>query len=120
MMVSWIDDNLVVGSNETVAKTKGGLMSQFECKDCGELDEYVGCKITCIGNNALKFTQPVILQRYTDKFDLPNRKFPIPATAGGCLTKCDEKDALGPAENQVHIGSWKNDAYHAVLSAANL
>ena len=72
-------------------------MSRFDCEDCGELDEYVGCKITRIGNNALKFTQPVILQSYTDEFDHPHRKFPTPATAGDCLTKCDEKNALGPA-----------------------
>ena len=36
-------------------------MSQFDCEDCGELDEYVGCKITRIGSDAIKFTQPVIL-----------------------------------------------------------
>ena len=74
-------------------------MSRFDCEDCGELDEYVGCKITCIGDNAPKFTQPVILQNYTDEFDLLNRKFTTLATDGDCLTRCNEKDALGPAEH---------------------
>jgi len=61
MIVSWIDDNLTVGSNTAVAKTKEGLMSRFDCEDCGELDEYVGYKITHIGNDAIKFTQTVTL-----------------------------------------------------------
>ena len=71
-ILSWIDDNLIVGSDGAVAKTKGGLMSRFDCEDCGELDEYDGCKITRIGGNALKFTQPVIL-----KATLTSLIFPI-------------------------------------------
>ena len=46
IIVSWIDDNLVVGSDEVVMHTKQELMSRFECKDCGPLSEYVGCKIS--------------------------------------------------------------------------
>ncbi len=41
-MASWIDDNLIVGSDEAVAKSKNKLMGLFDCKDCGKLEEHVG------------------------------------------------------------------------------
>ncbi len=44
LIASWIDDNILVGSDEAVAKTKNKLMGLFYCKDCGELEEYVRCK----------------------------------------------------------------------------
>ena len=46
LMASWIDDNLLVGSDEAVAKTKYKVMGLFDCEDCSKLEEYVGCKIT--------------------------------------------------------------------------
>ncbi len=42
LMASWIDDNLIVGSNEVVVKTKNKLMGLFNCKDCIKLEKYVG------------------------------------------------------------------------------
>ena len=60
MLVSWIDDNLIVGSQKAVEELKKELMDRFPCEDCGELDEYVGCKITRT-DTSLKFTQPVLL-----------------------------------------------------------
>ncbi len=41
-----IDNDLIVGSKQAVAMTKRKMMSRFECKDCGELDKYVGCGVT--------------------------------------------------------------------------
>ncbi len=38
LMASWIDENLIVGLDEAVSKTKKILMSLFDCKDCGELE----------------------------------------------------------------------------------
>ena len=46
IILSWIDDNLIVGSKQAVSVTKQELMSRFDCEDCGELDEYVGCRLT--------------------------------------------------------------------------
>ena len=45
LIISWIDDNLILGSEKAVQETKDDLMSRFDCEDCGELNEYVGCKI---------------------------------------------------------------------------
>ncbi len=39
LMASWIDDNLIVGSGETVSESKLKLMGLLDFKDCGELRE---------------------------------------------------------------------------------
>ena len=36
IILSWIDDNLIVGSKQAVAVTKQELMSLFDCEDCGD------------------------------------------------------------------------------------
>ncbi len=45
MMMSWIDANAIVGQESNVMELKKALMNQFECEDCGPMDEYVGCTI---------------------------------------------------------------------------
>ncbi len=45
MMLSWIDDNAIVGYKKDMLDLKKELMNQFECNDCGKMDEYVGCTI---------------------------------------------------------------------------
>jgi len=82
-----------------VARTKENLTTRFDCEECGELDEYVGCKITRIGKSALKITQPVIIQSFSDEFDLPNRGCLAPERMGNVLTKADESDLLGLKEH---------------------
>jgi hypothetical protein len=84
IIVSWIDDNLIIGNKECLLRVKHDLMKQFQCDDCGELQEYVGCKIERKGNQ-LKFTQPVLLQSYNDEFKLPNRATQTPAIPGTVL-----------------------------------
>jgi hypothetical protein len=39
MMMSWIDDNAIVGQESNVMELKKALMNQFECEDCGPMDE---------------------------------------------------------------------------------
>ncbi len=53
IMISWIDDNMIVSPSNLVMKLKTDLMKQFECDDCGELTEYIGNKIKCIGEDAI-------------------------------------------------------------------
>jgi hypothetical protein len=45
MMMSWIDDNAIVGQENDVKELKKALMNQLKCEDCGPMDEYVGCTI---------------------------------------------------------------------------
>ncbi len=74
LIVSWIDDNLLIGPKKSVEKTKKDLMERFDSKDCGDIVEYVGCKVERT-KNLLKFTQPVLLQSYNDKFELPKKSY---------------------------------------------
>jgi len=45
LIVSWIDDLLIVGSVEAVHDTRKQLQERFDCEDIGALQEYIGCKI---------------------------------------------------------------------------
>lgn len=97
IMASWIDDNLIVGNEKVVLATKNDLMSRFECEDCGEITEYVGCKIVRVGSK-LKFTQPVLLQSFSDEFEMPSRKYNTPASAGTVLIPGTEAERLSAKE----------------------
>ncbi len=55
MMISWIDDNAIVGKESDVMDLKKALMDQFECEDCGPMDEYVGCTIEKFDTGGIKF-----------------------------------------------------------------
>ena len=50
------------------------LADAFDCKCEGELTEYVGSKIDIASNidglGTVKFTQPVLVQKLEDEFDL--------------------------------------------------
>ncbi len=93
IILSWIDNILIVGSKQAVAMTKHKMMSRFECKDCGELDEYVGCCLTR-KKGEIKFTQDVLIQSFEDKFDLPHNKYATPVKPGNILTKGDTNAAV--------------------------
>ncbi len=116
IILSWIDNNLIIGSKQAVAMTKREMMSRFECEDCGELDKYVGCRLMRqIGK--IKFTQDVLIQSFEDKFDLPHKKYATPAKPGNILTKGDINSAVD-AKTQTYFrsGVGKNDSHDAVVA----
>ncbi len=80
LIVSWIDNYLIIRSKKAVEKTKKVIMERFDCKDCGDIEEYAECKI--VRTNLLKFTQPVLMQSYNDEFELPKKSYKMPAPAG--------------------------------------
>ena len=45
LMISWVDDFMLLGVPDSIEKIKADLMSLFECKPEGPLMEYVGSKI---------------------------------------------------------------------------
>ncbi len=55
IIISWIDDNMILGPSNLVMQLKSNLMQQFNCDDCGRLEESVGNKIEYIGNDAIRF-----------------------------------------------------------------
>ena len=70
LRVTWIDDCLVLGPTAEVKKARAQLIHQFNCNVTGNMSKYVGCKLDR-SKGALTFTQPVLLQSFWDKFDLP-------------------------------------------------
>jgi histone deacetylase 1/2 len=100
LWISWIDDCLVVGKAEGVKKAKRKLTNRFDCDEVGNMDEYVGCKLE---------RNYVLLQSFTDKFDLPNEKSPCtPAEAGSMITACKPEDAMSEQlQNKYRSGVGK-------------
>ena len=94
LWISWVDDCLVTGPENVVKREKEKMKQLFDCDDIGELKEYVGCKIVHNRiDRSVKFTQPVLLQSFTDEFEITkNAKHETPAPAGEVLRKGEEKD----------------------------
>jgi hypothetical protein len=92
LWVSWVDGCLAVGTKEAVAIAKKQLTSKFDCDKIGNMDKYVGCKVDRnFDNNAIKLTQPVMLQSCADEFPmcLEGKAVNTPAIPGDHLTKGD-------------------------------
>ena len=64
---------MCLGNEKNVDLVTEELMERFDCEDCGEFDELLGCKITRLDNGGLKFTQEVLLQSFNDEFDLSKK-----------------------------------------------
>jgi hypothetical protein len=96
LIVLWIDDNLIIGSKKAVEKTKKDIMERFDCEDCGDIEEYVGCNMVRT-KNLMKFTQPGLMQGHNDKFELPKKSYRTPAPAGLVLVAGKKEEALSPA-----------------------
>jgi hypothetical protein len=60
-MISWIKDNMILGLSNLVMQLKKDLMQQFDCDDCGHLEEYFGNKIEYVGNDAIQCVQTVLI-----------------------------------------------------------
>jgi hypothetical protein len=78
LWLSWVDDCLLLGPKEELMKLKQQIMDAVACDDGGELTEYVGCKLDWDKvNGTLKFTQPVLLQSFSDEFGVEGHDMPI-------------------------------------------
>ncbi len=95
-----------------VEKTKKDIIERFDCKDCGDIEKYVGCKIVRT-KNLLKFTQPVLMQSYNDKFELHEKSYRLPALAGSVLVAGKKEEALSPAMQKKYF-SGTGKAMHAM------
>ena len=56
IIISWINDNMVIGTQEVVDKTKKELMTYFKCEDCDKMKDYVGNNLTRLEDGGLNFT----------------------------------------------------------------
>jgi hypothetical protein len=99
LMVSWVDDLLCLGSPDDVKQIELDMKAVFKCKVEGELTEYVGSKVDVHrqsnGLAKVKFTQPVLLKKLEEQFDIPTGTAPrSPASEGQELEKGDGSNAL--------------------------
>ena len=132
IMLSWIDDNLIMGHPEDVKQFKKDIEEGFKCKYEGLLKEYVGSKIDINRGDdgtEIKITQPVLVQSLEDEFDLPGGKAPkTPATAGQVLihepgevnldTRASTKYRSGTAKLMFLMQWSRPDIYNAVRGLA--
>jgi hypothetical protein len=105
IMMSWIHDNMIVGLSDLVMKLKKDLMKQFECDDCGELTEYIGNKIKCVGEDVIGLVQTVLTQSYEDEFELGKRCYNTPAQPGTVLMHPTKGKEVLSATNQTTLRS---------------
>jgi len=80
LVASWLDDLIVTGEEDIVSHQKSKLKEMVSIDDCGNIDEYIGCKVDINRDEReLKFTQPVMIQSFQDEFNLPNKTPVTPA-----------------------------------------
>ena len=95
LMVSWVDDLILLGPQKVVDVMKKDLGEAFVCKAEGPLKEFVGSKIDLSrdanGLGTAKFTQPVLVQKLADEYHVEVGAKPptTPANAGLVLVKGD-------------------------------
>jgi hypothetical protein len=80
VFASWVDDLIIMGLPSDVRQIEQDLERSFVCKSEGEMKEYVGSKIDILrdstGLGTAKFTQPVLVQKLKNDFDLDSDKVP--------------------------------------------
>jgi len=88
---SWVDDLIVTGEENTASHQKSKLKEMAPIDDCGNKDEYVGCKVDINRDDReLKFTQPVMIQSFQDEFNLSNKTPVTPAVPHSSLSHMGE------------------------------
>ena len=79
LIVSWVDDMLAVGSEESLENLSIMLQDRIECEESGKLKEFLGCKLDREGD-ILLITQPMLVEALKDEFKLDKikaRKFQL-------------------------------------------
>ena len=101
--ISWVDDCLITGTKDAVVHAKKQMMEQFDCDEIGEMKEYIGCKIDRT-EDSIKITQPVLMQSYTDEFDLSDIRAPATPVEPGLvqLQKQEGETPLDAAEQKIY------------------
>ena len=96
---------------------------EIKFEDVGELKEFVGCKVEIDKlEPSAKFTQPVIIQSFLDKFDAGNMKQVTPAELntilkrpepGKILANMDQSKYWSGIRKMIHMMRWSRlDIYN--------
>ncbi len=105
IMILWIDNNMILGPEDLDMQVKADLMKQFECDNCGQLEEYVGNKINYVGDNTIQFAQTVLLQSYSDKLNLEKKCHNTPAVPRTVLKKPADDGKVLSSQDQTILRS---------------
>jgi hypothetical protein len=111
VILLWVDDFLILGPDNLVPGIKDELLSLFNCKDVGKMNEYVGCRVEHDCKTGwMRLTQPVKIQKFVDKYgiDIVSNQMPsTPVEPGSVLKKdgIDEDDLPLPPEEQFRYRS---------------
>ena len=86
-MATWVDNLIMMGCQEHLDMIQKDLEGIFDCKHEGKLKEYVSSKIDIeiqpYGWKRIKFTQPVLIQKLRDEYEIPDGRVPrTPAVPG--------------------------------------
>ncbi|KAL7566370.1 hypothetical protein ACA910_011113 [Epithemia clementina (nom. ined.)] len=92
------------------------MKEQFDCNDCGELNEYIGCKVDIHRRkHFIKLTQPVLIRSFNDKFQLPKDTHNTPSPPGEVLEPSTPEEQLNHDKqktfrsgvgNLLHLMKW--------------
>ena len=86
-----------------------------KCDDVGEMKEYIGCKVHLDAERrALKLTQPVLVQSFSDEFELLDKVFDSPAAPGTTLQKTLSDDNVVDKAEQAEYQTGAFDALVAL------
>jgi hypothetical protein len=108
IFLSWVDDMLICGRKEAVLQAKKEFMSKLDCEEQGPLIEYVGCKVYINREQTyIRLTQPVMIQSFTDEFDLPEASPVTPAPAGDMLQPGDTDRLSNDEQRMYRSGTGK-------------
>ena len=73
-------------ATETVLKGREAIKEHFDLDEIGALTEYVGCKVVYNREEGwMELTQPVLLQSFSDEFELPKQSYETPSAPGSIL-----------------------------------
>ena len=116
--LSWIDGYLCVVHEVDVQKARAELLRRFKCDDIGDIEEYLGYEVErCREKRQVKPIQTVILQSYTDKFDLPptGKSTNIPTLAGSVLFPEVKEEELVSKKKKIAVIELELDIYSMSL-----
>ena len=65
LFILWVDDCCICGDKQSVLQAVKDFIGLWDCKDLGELKEYVGCKVDRT-DTTIHLTQPIKIQRFLD------------------------------------------------------
>ena len=106
----WVDDCCISGHKHIVEKVVKKFTGMFDCKDLGELTEYVGCKVERT-RRWIRLTQPVKVQRFIDEFNCigdggPNHRAPTTPAQPGSVLQFDK-------DKQVALSDQRQSTYRS-------